>query len=149
MVKCFSPLIFISFTWFQTSTWTTKPWLVLPTLFLPGRDFAAIWLKEIYVYGSVHLSVYLSHSDFVFYYLFFKVGVCERGLREFHCLKVRALFLFLLFLLRALGLEAWPLGNGLPEYKTWRWWKVPKQQPFCFWSTAFSERGGEQKWIGC
>lgn len=32
------------------------------------------------------------------------------------------------------------------RHKTWRWWMIPKPQPFCLWGTAFFR---EQEVGGC
>lgn len=75
------------------------------------------------------------------------VGSRKEGQKGFIIFEVRASFYFLLLPLRIWDLEAWPPGHSLPKHKTWRWWIIPKPQPFCRWGTTSFPEGG--MWIGC
>lgn len=97
------------------------------------------WMEVLWVcVCSVCVSLTLTtfkHCLLLSFYLGWACGelVCRReeGREELIVSEVKASFYFPLLSVRALGLQDRIPGHGLPGYGPWRWWMIPKPQPFC------------------
>lgn len=142
---------FLCVTWFQPSPWVTEPWVPLPP-FQGGILQLFYWKEVLWVFVvCVCLCVSFTlitpkHCPLLSFYLGWAcreiVGRREERKEEFIASEVKASFYFPLLSLRALCLQDGIPGHVLPDYGPWRWWMIPKPQPFCLQENCLLQREG-------